>query len=162
MVGILVAGTVGLLFFITYLQSQAFEVKEAQRQATELGYQVSDLESRVNAAQSPVELARRATNLGMVPYNHGVFIDLATGTVVGDAVPASKDDLPELLVRDPPRVPTSTGRPATNGAAASAPEAVSPDTDDADTTPSDAAPPAGDAAPDQNELATTQGDPREP
>lgn len=157
MVGILVGGTVGLLFFITFLQSQAFEVKQAQQQAAELGYEVSDLEARVNAAQSPVELARRATNLGMVPYNHGVFIDLETGTVVGDPVPASKYDVPGLLVNDPARVPTSTSEAA--GTAAGSETAAG--TDDAADQAADADADTGAAnegATDAAPTESTQGD----
>ncbi|MFV0452224.1 MAG: hypothetical protein ACK5LS_08290 [Propioniciclava sp.] len=151
MVGILVAGTVGLLFFSTFLQSQAFEVRQAQRQATELGYQVSDLEARVYAAQSPQELARRASELGMVPYENGVFIDLATGTVIGEAAPATGDELPELTVRTPVRAVSTTSdtEPVAEQTRTEQPDGAQPDGAQADVGQADAEPdeaPTADAA----------------
>lgn len=98
LVSVVVAGMVGLLALTTALQSQAFEVRAAQRTANELGYRVSDLSSRVNQASAPAELGRRATLLGMVPNPYGVFIDVTTGTVVGDPVPVRGDEMPSLQV----------------------------------------------------------------
>ncbi|MFV0405725.1 MAG: hypothetical protein ACK5LN_02705 [Propioniciclava sp.] len=118
MVAILVAGTVGQLFFTTYLQSQAFDVRQAQRQAAELGYQVSDLESRVYAAQAPIALARRATSLGMVPASGGAFVDLSTGRVIGQAVPATGDELPGLLEPRPRTEDPASGSETTAAEAA--------------------------------------------
>ncbi|MDN5571791.1 MAG: hypothetical protein L0G22_11170 [Propionibacteriaceae bacterium] len=99
---ILGAGTVGLLTFITFLQNQSFEVRAAERAAAESGYRVSDLEARLYAAEAPRELARRATELGMAPNPHGAFIDLETGTVVGDPTAVRGDEIPSLKVLPPP------------------------------------------------------------
>lgn len=101
MVLLLAAGTVGLLLLNTTLQNQAFEMRAAQREAAELGYLVSDLESQVYAAESPAELARKATALGMVPNPYGVFVDLRSGQVVGNATPVSGNELRGLLVQQP-------------------------------------------------------------
>lgn len=99
MVLLLGAGTVGQLLLITTLQDQAFEMRAAKTRAAELGYAVSDLEAQVYRAQAPAALAERATSLGMVPNPYGVFVDLATGEIVGEAKPVRGDELPGLLQR---------------------------------------------------------------
>lgn len=99
--GIVVAGMVGLLVLNTTLQNQGFEVRRAQRAANELAYQVSDLETRVHRAASPAQIAGRASELGMVPNPSGVFLDLATGRVVGAAKPATGQEVPSLRVPRP-------------------------------------------------------------
>lgn len=96
LVAVVVAGMVGLLVLTTALQNQAFEIREKQRVATELGYRASDLTSQVNRASSPSELGRRAAAQGMVPNTNGTFIDVRNGTVVGDPVPARAGAMPSL------------------------------------------------------------------
>lgn len=100
-VAIVVAGMIGLLVLNTTLQNQGFEVRRAQRQAAELAYQVSDLETRVHQAASPAMVAGRATELGMVPNPNGVFIDLGTGRVVGTPRAATGLEVPSLRVPRP-------------------------------------------------------------
>ncbi len=103
---LLAAGMVGMLLLTTQLQTQAFAVRTAQRQAAELAYRVSDLEAQVTQAKAPIALARRATELGMVPNPNGVFIDLASGTVVGKAAAVRGDEIPSLRVLPPAPVVT--------------------------------------------------------
>lgn len=100
-VALVVVGMVGLLVLNTTLQDQGFVVRRAQREAAELAYRVSDLETQVHRAASPAEIAGRATELGMVPNPNGVFIDLATGRVVGQAKPATGQEVPSLRVARP-------------------------------------------------------------
>lgn len=95
---ILVAGMIGLMLLTTTVTNQAFEVRRAQNQAAALAYRVSDLESQVARANSPAEIAGRATELGMVPDPNGVFIDLATGRVVGEAKAVTGNEIPSLRV----------------------------------------------------------------
>lgn len=97
-VAILVSGMVGMLALTTALQNQAFEVRAAQRTASELGYRASDLEAQANRAKSPEALGRRATQLGMVPNPHAVFIDVRTGEVLGEPTAARGDEIPSLSV----------------------------------------------------------------
>lgn len=148
MVALFAGGAVGLLFFITTLQNQSFEVRQAQREATELGYRVSDLEAQLYAAQAPRELARRATELGMVPNPYGVFIDLETGTVVGEATPVSGGEIPSLRVLPPPppepEVPLEAAPVEVQAVEGVPAPAVSPDADAA--TQDAAADVAGDGA----------------
>lgn len=98
---LVVAGMVGLLVLNTTLQNQGFEVRRAQRQAADLAYQVSDLETRVHEAASPAMVAGRATELGMVPNPNGAFIDLATGRIVGTPKAATGQEVPSLRVPRP-------------------------------------------------------------
>lgn len=104
-IGILVAGMVGLLMLNTMLQNQAFEVRSAQRQARELGYRVSDLESQVTRANSPANLGRRAGELGMVPNPNAVFIDLRTGQITGKPTRVTGGEIPSLSTGSAPAVP---------------------------------------------------------
>lgn len=98
MVLFLTVGMVGVLLLNTHLQNTAFEVGRTRQKAAELGYRVSDLEARVSRLNAPGEVAGRASELGMVPNPHGVFIDLATGTVVGEPLPAQVGEIPSLRV----------------------------------------------------------------
>lgn len=116
MVLLLGIGTVGQLLLITTLQNQAFEMKSAKARAAELGYIVSDLEAQVYRAQAPAVLAERATSLGMAPNPYGVFIDLSTGEVVGEAKPVRGDELPGLLRRAPAPPVTDEVPPVTDEA----------------------------------------------
>ncbi len=152
MVGLFIAGMVGLLLLNTQLQNQAFEVRAVQREANERGYRVSDLESQLTRAKAPAELGRRATELGMVPNPHSVFIDLASGKVVGTPTPARGDEIPSLKVLPP--------APAVPPLDPNAP-AVDPNNPDAGTAaaPSAAQPgasPAGGAAPAPAEPSVAQ------
>lgn len=109
---ILVGGMVGLLALTTLLQNQAFEVRAAQRAASELGYRASDLEAQVNRAKAPESLGRRASELGMVPNPHAVFIDVRTGEVLGEPVAARGNEIPSLKVGPLPVVEPEAPNPA--------------------------------------------------
>lgn len=104
-VGIVVSGMVGMLVLTTVLQNQAFEVRDAQRTASELGYRASDLEAQVNRVKAPESLGLRATELGMVPNPHAVFIDVSSGEVLGEPIAARGDEMPSLKVRPAPVAP---------------------------------------------------------
>lgn len=127
MVAILVGGLIGVLVLSTALQTREFELRAAQRSANELGYQVSDLESQVNRAKAPLQLGRRATDLGMVPNPHSVFIDLGTGEIKGEPVAANGSEIPSLRIVPPAptpppgavesAAPTAEGQPSADPAA---------------------------------------------
>ncbi|MFP5417487.1 MAG: hypothetical protein ACLGHZ_11570 [Actinomycetes bacterium] len=147
MVALLVGGMVLLLLLTTALQNQAFQVREAQRQANELGYRVSSLESRVTQLNSPASLGREAAALGMVPNPHAVFIDLETGTVIGKPTKVTGQEIPSLIVLPPaPETP-----PVEEGTAAAPPDPAA----GTPLTPGEAPPAtpvAGDAAPEAGEV----------
>lgn len=112
MVAILVAGVVGGVALSTSLQDQSFKVKDAQQQAAELGNRVSDLEAQVARAEAPSQIAGRASRLGMVPNPYPVYVDLASGAVVGAPQVVLGSELPSLKV-PPAAVNTRWGSSAT-------------------------------------------------
>jgi hypothetical protein len=101
LIGIFGMGMVGLLMLNTTLQSQAFQSRTLNRQATELAYAQADLENQLDALAAPQELARRASALGMRPNPFPAFLVLPSGKVVGEPIPVSGDELPALIVKTP-------------------------------------------------------------
>jgi hypothetical protein len=101
LIGIFGMGMVGLLMLNTTLQSQAFQSRTLNRQATELAYAQADLENQLDALAAPQELARRASALGMRPNPFPAFLVLPSGKVVGEPIPVSGDELPNLIVKTP-------------------------------------------------------------
>ncbi|WP_052462623.1 hypothetical protein [Nigerium massiliense] len=99
MILLLALGMAGLLLLNTHLQDQAIEMRRSQAAATALADRLSDLEAQVNRAEAPSQVAGRATELGMVPNPHAVYVDLATGKIVGDPIAASGDEIPSLKVQ---------------------------------------------------------------
>ncbi|MDO5635576.1 MAG: hypothetical protein Q4G34_12030, partial [Micrococcus sp.] len=106
-VGLLVASMIGMLTLTTVLQNQEFELRAAQRAASELGYRASDLSAQVNRAKAPAVLGERASHLGMVPNPYPAFIHLADGSITGVPRPVSGKEMPYLtgLAPEPPPAP---------------------------------------------------------
>ena len=101
LIGIFGIGMAGLLMLNTTLQSQAFQSRTLNRQATELAYAQADLENQLDALVAPQELARRASALGMRPNPHPAFLVLPSGKVVGEPTPVSGHEIPALIVKTP-------------------------------------------------------------
>jgi hypothetical protein len=101
LIGIFGIGMAGLLMLNTTLQSQAFQSRTLNRQATELAYAQADLENQLDALVAPQELARRASSLGMRPNPFPAFLVLPSGKVVGEPTPVSGDEIPALIVKTP-------------------------------------------------------------
>lgn len=141
-VALVVGGMIGMLVLTTALQNQAFEVRAAQRTASELAYRASDLEAEANRANAPGSLGRRATELGMVPNPYAVYIDMRSGEVLGEPIGARGDEIPSLKVSaaHPPAAPAT---PSESDAPATDPVAVDPAAD----APTDGEPVAAEAAP---------------
>jgi hypothetical protein len=101
LIGIFGTGMAGLLMLNTTLQSQAFESRTLNRQATELAYAQADLENQLGALAAPHELARRASGLGMRPNPHPAFLVLPSGKVVGKPIPVGGKEVPALIIKTP-------------------------------------------------------------
>ena len=101
LIGIFGIGMVGLLMLNTTLQSQAFESRTLNREATELAYSQADLENQLDALAAPQELARRASELGMRPNPFPAFLVLPSGKVMGKPIPVSGQEVPALIVKTP-------------------------------------------------------------
>jgi len=101
LIGAFGLGMAGLLMLNTTLQSQAFQSRTLNRQATELAYAQADLENQLDALAAPQELARRASALGMRPNPFPAFLVLPRGKVVGKPTPVSGHEVPALIVKTP-------------------------------------------------------------
>ena len=101
LIGIFGIGMGGLLMLNTTLQSQAFESRTLDRQATELAYAQADLEDQLDALAAPQELARRASALGMRPNPYPAFLVLPGGKVLGEPTPVGGQEVPALIVKTP-------------------------------------------------------------
>jgi hypothetical protein len=101
LIGIFGMGMGGLLMLNTTLQSQAFESRTLNRQATELAYAQADLEDQLDALAAPQELARRASALGMRPNPYPAFLVLPDGKVLGEPTPVGGQEVPALIVKTP-------------------------------------------------------------
>jgi hypothetical protein len=101
LIGIFGFGMAGLLMLNTTLQSQAFESRTLNRQATELAYAQADLENQLDALAAPQELARRASALGMRPNPYPAFLVIPGGKVIGEPTPVGGQEVPALIVKTP-------------------------------------------------------------
>jgi hypothetical protein len=101
LIGIFGIGMAGLLMLNTTLQSQAFESRTLNRQATELAYAQADLEDQLDVLAAPQELARRASAIGMRPNPYPAFLVLPGGRVLGEPTPVGGQEVPALIVKTP-------------------------------------------------------------
>jgi hypothetical protein len=83
-----IGGMGGLLVLNINIQDLSFEYRALQATAQTLSNQEAGLRVAVNAERSPVNLAQRASALGMVPYPNPAVIRLADGSVSGELKPA--------------------------------------------------------------------------
>jgi hypothetical protein len=106
-VGVLAAGLVGLLLLNIAMQKGAFELARLDAQANDLQTRQQALDLEVDRLASPARLAQRASAQGMVANPNPVFLDLATGEVVGRPTPAAAAPAPagQAPAVDPPRRP---------------------------------------------------------
>ena len=120
LIGIFGVGMSGLLMLNTTLQSQAFESRTLNRQATELAYAQADLENQLNALAAPQELARQASALGMRPNPYPAFVVLPNGKIVGKPTPVEGKEVPALIVKTPAQLVAEQAarRPRTEAKAA--------------------------------------------
>ncbi|MFT4287338.1 hypothetical protein [Nocardioides sp.] len=93
---ILLGGVVALLMFNTSMQQAAFDESRLEKQAEVLAAQQEQLETELEKLRSPESVAAAAEKLGMVIYPNSVVLNVDTGKVTGDPVPASGDATPPL------------------------------------------------------------------
>ncbi|OPC83297.1 hypothetical protein B4N89_22245 [Embleya scabrispora] len=102
-VGLLGGGLLSLLLLNTALNQGSFEVGRLQKRQDQLTDDREALQRELDAKAAPGELARRAQELGLVPGGSPVFIDPATGRVLG---------VPKAATSKPPLVPEAPATPA--------------------------------------------------
>lgn len=88
---LLTAGLIALLLLNTALAQGSLALGQLQRDSARLTDTASNLQEQIDAASASGALARRATQLGMVRMGERAYIDLAAGTVSGEAKAATKD-----------------------------------------------------------------------
>ena len=91
-IAVLSAGLVGLLLLNTSMERGAYQVTALRAQTAALSAQQQRLEQQVAALQNPQQVAERALNLGMVVNANPAFLSLATGKILGHAVPGAAAD----------------------------------------------------------------------
>jgi hypothetical protein len=87
-VSLLGLGLLGLLILTTTMQQRAFLLFDLQSEIDGLSVQKQMLAAEIAEKQSPASLARSARLLGMVPTSTPAFLDLETGRIQGELVPA--------------------------------------------------------------------------
>lgn len=87
--GILGAGLIGILLLTTTMQQGAFALFEAEKQVAGLRQDRQTLAAELASREAPGALARAAALAGMVPNDTPAFLDLDTGTIRGELVPAA-------------------------------------------------------------------------
>lgn len=107
-VTLLGAGLIGLLLLNTALQRGAYQVTDLQNRAKALSIRQQNLEVTMADLSQPQSVAQKALKLGMVQNPNPAFIDLATGKVLGTALPGVAGDQFDLGV---PVAPTTTQKP---------------------------------------------------
>ncbi|MFD0804652.1 hypothetical protein ACFQ0K_01030 [Nocardioides caeni] len=122
---ILLAGVVGLLLFNTSMQQASFRETALETQATDLSAQQEALEMDLQALREPQRVARSAQQMGMViPSTPAGVLDLRTGKVTGDPVPASAEDSIPLQMPAPSKPEELRTSDSTRARTGGAPTAV--------------------------------------
>lgn len=99
-----VGGIVGLLLFNTSMQQASFAATDLQRQADALQAKQQTLQMDLDRLRDPQAIALKAQRMGMVLPSSPAVLDLGTGKVLGDPVPATRLD-PLRLLAPPPAKP---------------------------------------------------------
>jgi hypothetical protein len=92
--GLLGGALVSALVISTTLAEGAFEITNLQNSTSAQAKQLQSLQEEVAQAQSPQQIAARASKLGMVGVGELRFVDLKTGKTATDADPNWVGNIP--------------------------------------------------------------------
>jgi hypothetical protein len=106
-----VGGVVGLLLFNTSMQQASFAATDLQHQADVMQARQQTLQMQLDQLRDPQVIALKAQRMGMVLPTSPAVLDLRTGKVLGQAVPATRVD-PLRLLAPPPTKPVELDPPA--------------------------------------------------
>jgi cell division protein FtsB len=98
---LLLAGVVGLLLFNTSMQQASFAATALNEQATTLSAREQTLKMELDKLRDPQRVAQEAVRLGMVPPASPAFLELPSGKVLGDPLPATRLNAVRLYARPP-------------------------------------------------------------
>jgi hypothetical protein len=123
--GVLALGLLGVLLLNTIISQGAFRQHELEVALILISEEEEALARAVQQAEAPIEVERRARELGMVPAAAPVFLRLSDGAILGEPVPAPAatgpvdfTDAPGLQPpRDPEDADADPTDPAAQGAA---------------------------------------------
>jgi cell division protein FtsB len=99
-----VGGVVGLLLFNTSMQQASFAATDLQRQSDVLQARQQSLQMQLDRLRDPQSIALKAQRMGMVLPTSPAVLDLRTGKVLGNPVPANRL-APLHLLAPPPTKP---------------------------------------------------------
>lgn len=86
--GVLALGLLGVLLLNTIISQGAFRQHELEVALILISEEEEALARAVQQAEAPIEVERRARELGMVPAAAPVFLRLSDGAILGEPVPA--------------------------------------------------------------------------
>ena len=136
-------GLVGLLLLNTVIAEHSFRLHALQQRTAVLTLQEQQLQREIDALEAPGALAKRATELGMVPAGNPAFIRLSDGKILGVPTPAAAPK-PVSVARPSPRPSAAPSTaPSSAPSAARSPAPAPP----RGTAPARPAPSPGPAAP---------------
>ena len=98
---LLLSGVVGLLLFNTSMQQASFAATALDEQATTLSAREQTLKMELDKLRDPQRVAQQAVKLGMVPPASPAFLELPSGKVLGEALPATRLSSVRLYARAP-------------------------------------------------------------
>ncbi|MHA6668285.1 hypothetical protein ACX3O0_05400 [Homoserinimonas sp. A447] len=127
---IIIAGLFGVLasqmLLSIALADGAYQISDLQAEQKELSRAQQSVTEQLNVLESPQNLAARAESLGLVSNNSAVYLDLATGAVMGSPTAAQAGAgsvvggngsllIPNALLADVPGTMTPAETTATGG-----------------------------------------------
>ena len=104
-IGLLTGGLISLLLLNTALAQGSLALGDLNRESARLGDTAGNLQEEIDRASATGALARSAAEIGMVRMNTRGYVDLSTGTVTGEAEPATANNaFPIVTSPTPPAV----------------------------------------------------------
>ncbi len=94
--GLLTATLFSLLLLNTSLAENSFQLQTIRKDSRELTLREQVLSEELAAAESPIGLQERATELGMVAAGSPVFLRLTDGKILGESDPAVAPPAPKV------------------------------------------------------------------
>ncbi|MDO5093153.1 MAG: hypothetical protein Q4D79_06980 [Propionibacteriaceae bacterium] len=98
---LVVVGMAVVMIVTTQVGAQSRELTALRKEAETLSYEQAALVTELQEVSSSGSLALRAAELGMVPNPYPAFVDLPTGSILGEPQPVSGDEAPFLTGRNP-------------------------------------------------------------
>lgn len=96
---LVVLGMVLVMVVTTQVGAQSRDLANLRKEATQLSYEAAARRTELQGVSSSGSLALRASELGMVPNPFPAFVDLSTGTILGQPRTVKGDEVPYLTGR---------------------------------------------------------------